>query len=68
MDMDEYLVTLMMRERLAEARADAARDAMLRAARPTRRPARVQLGLALIRFGEWVLGEAPSPSASPACR
>jgi hypothetical protein len=68
MDLNEYLVILMARERMAEAQAAAARDALLRAARPARRPARVQLGLALIRFGRWILGAAPTASASPAGR
>lgn len=68
MDMNEYLVTLMLRERMAELHAEAARYAMLRAARPARRPARVRLGLVLIRFGQWFAGEAPAASPSPACR
>lgn len=55
MHLDEQLV----RERLDEARADAARQALIRSLRPVRRPVRVIVGVALIKIGHWVAGQAP---------
>jgi hypothetical protein len=52
--LDEHLV----RERLEEARAFAARAALIRSLRPARRPVRVVVGIALIKFGHWVAGQA----------
>jgi hypothetical protein len=52
---DEQLV----RERLDEARAYAARQALIRSLRPVRRPVRVIVGAALIKIGRWVAGQAP---------
>ena len=54
MDPNEYLVECFIKERLAEARAAAARGAYARSL-PPRRPARVVLGRALIRIGHWIL-------------
>ena len=56
MDPSEYLVECLIKERLAEARAAAARGAYARSL-PPRRPARVVLGRALIRIGHWILGQ-----------
>lgn len=50
MDMNEYFVEWLLKERLAEARAAAARSALI-GPLPPRRPARVALGLALVRLG-----------------
>jgi len=47
------------RQRLEEARAEAARWALLRQLLPARHPARVALGFALIKVGHWVAGRAP---------
>ena len=55
MHLDEQLV----RERLDEARAYAARQALIRSLRPVRRPVRVALGVALIKIGHWIAGPAP---------
>ncbi len=55
MHLDEQLV----RERLDEARALAARLALIRSLRPVRRPMRVVVGAALIKIGHWVAGQAP---------
>jgi hypothetical protein len=55
MHLDEQLV----RERLDEARAYAARQALIRSLRPVRRPVRVIVGVALIKIGRWVAGQAP---------
>jgi hypothetical protein len=53
------------RQRLDEARAEAARWALLRQLRPARRPARVALGFALIKVGHWVAGRAPRRAGQP---
>jgi hypothetical protein len=58
MDMNEYAVAEIVRMRLADLRADAARHDLAAAARPQRRPLRVTLGLALIRLGEAAAGDA----------
>jgi hypothetical protein len=52
-------------ERMAEARAYAARRALLRDSRPPRRGLRVRLGGFLLGAGHRLLGAAPS-SADPA--
>ena len=64
MDPNEYLVECLVKERLAEARAAAARNTLARSL-PPRRPARVALGLALVRVGRWILGPDPE-HAGPA--
>jgi hypothetical protein len=53
------------RQRLEEARAEAARRALLRQLRPARHPARVALGFALIKVGHWVAGRAPRRAGQP---
>ena len=53
------------RQRLDEARAEAARRALLRDLRPARRPMRVTVGFALIKVGHWVAGRAPRRAAEP---
>ncbi len=63
--MHVYLDEQVVRERLDEARADAARQALIRSLRPVRRPMRVALGLALIRVGHWVAGRAPRRAGHP---
>lgn len=65
MDLNEYLAVWLVRERLAEARACAARKALLDACRPARRKVRVSLGLALIKFGQWLLGHASEDAGEP---
>lgn len=65
MDSNEYFVELLVRQRLAEARALAERWAPIDSVRPPRQPARVALGLALIRLGRWVLGRVPEPEGAP---
>ena len=51
MDMNLYFAEWLVRERLAEARAAGARDAVLHAARPRPGPLRARLGLALVSLG-----------------
>lgn len=65
MDYNEYFAEVLVRQRLAEARAMAERWAPMDAARPPRQPARVALGWALIRLGRWILGRAPEPEGAP---
>jgi hypothetical protein len=54
-----------VRQRLDEARAEAARQALLRDLRPARRPIRVAVGFALIKVGHWVAGRAPRRTSQP---
>jgi len=53
------------RQRLDEARAEAARWALLRQLRPARQPMRVVVGFALIKVGHWVAGRAPRRAGQP---
>ena len=64
MDMNVYFAEWLIKERLAEARAAGARDALLHAHRPPRQPMRIALGLALIRLGQRIQTGRPS-TASP---
>lgn len=64
MDLNEYLAECLVKERLAEARAAAARSALLRDL-PPRRPIRIALGLGLVRIGRWILGQAPENVSEP---
>lgn len=61
LQMDEQVA----RQRLDEARAEAARWALIRQLRPARRPMRVAVGFALIKVGHWVAGRAPRRAAQP---
>jgi hypothetical protein len=63
--MNTHLHEQLVRERLDEARAAAARLALLRKLRPARRPVRVAVGFALIKVGHWVAGRAPKLAAGP---
>jgi hypothetical protein len=65
MAMNTHLDEQLVRERLDEARAMAARLALLRKLGPVRRPLRVTVGFALIKIGRWVAGRAPKPAAGP---
>jgi len=64
MELNAYFVELLVRERLAQARAFAERRALIDALRPPRRPVRMNLGLALIRIGHWILGSASNTPPS----
>ena len=57
--MCEEFSAFLARERHAEMRAYAARQALVRAARPARRPIRIMLGTTLVRAGEWLLRRSP---------
>jgi hypothetical protein len=65
MAMNTYLHEQLVRERLDEARAMAARLALLRKLGPARRPVRVTVGFALIKVGHWVAGRAAKLAAKP---
>ncbi|HEU4369533.1 MAG TPA: hypothetical protein VFV05_15030 [Methylomirabilota bacterium] len=56
MDMNEYTLDVVVRDRLAEMRADGERTRRIRIARPASRPLRVALGHALIRLGRRLQG------------
>jgi hypothetical protein len=59
MDMNLYFAEWLVRERLAEARAASARDALTRAVRPERRPVRGRLGAVLVSLGRRLEGRRP---------
>jgi len=61
MDMNEYALEILARDRLAELRAAAELANRVRAARPVSRPLRVVLGQALIRLGHRLQGVRRSP-------
>ena len=63
--MNTHLHEQLVKERLDEARATAARLALLRKLGPVRRPLRVTVGFALIKIGRWMAGRAPKPAAGP---
>jgi hypothetical protein len=63
--MNMYLDEQLVRDRLEDARAMTARQALVRGLRPARRPVRVTLGLALIRAGHWMAGRAPRRTGQP---
>jgi len=60
MDMNVYFAEWLIKERLAEARAAGARDALFHAHRPPRQPMRVALGRVLIRLGQRIQSGRPS--------
>ncbi len=57
MEFNDYFVERLVKERLAETRAAAARAHLLDRSRRPRRPLRVTVGTALVRAGAWLLGE-----------
>jgi hypothetical protein len=63
--MNMYLDEQLVRDRLDDARAQAAQSAMVLRLRPTRLPVRVALGLALIRAGYWIAGRDTRRAAQP---
>ena len=65
MDFNEYVAAWLIRERLAEARALAARTALIASIHPPRRALRKCLGNALIRLGRWIAGSAPQSVGEP---
>ena len=64
MDMNEYLMEFLVRERLRETeRLARASQWAERASGRWRRALRVALGRAMIRAGRWVRGQAPDAAA-----
>jgi hypothetical protein len=61
MHMLEDVVLQVAKERMGDAWRHAEQMRAIRRARAPRRSARVRLGMALIRFGHWILGQ-PSPT------
>jgi hypothetical protein len=60
--MNIYLEELIARERIAEARAQAAQLALIQDLSPSPRRIRVAFGRGLIRIGHWVAGPEPRHS------
>ena len=60
-----YLAEQIAKDRLSEARAMAAQGRLMDKARIVPEPLRVTLGLALIRLGRSLAGQAPKSTASP---
>ena len=60
--MNIYLEELIARERIADARAQAAQLALIQGLSPAPRRIRVAFGRALIRIGHWVAGPEPRHS------
>ena len=56
MDMNEYALEVLVRDRLAEMRDEGERSSRIRAASPESRPLRLVLGHALIRMGDRLRG------------
>ncbi|MFI5341807.1 MAG: hypothetical protein ACHQ7N_18445 [Candidatus Methylomirabilales bacterium] len=65
MHMLEDMMLLIARERMEDALRSAEWRRALRLARGPRRPARVLLGMALIRLGHWLLGQPSSAPGTP---
>lgn len=63
--MNTHLDWLVAKQRIEDARAFAARERLIAALQPTRSPLRATLGLALIKAGRWVAGEAPRRGVEP---
>jgi hypothetical protein len=59
MDMNEYVVRFLVRERLASAREQARRRALVPLS--TRRPLRARVGATLVALGHHLLQEIPPP-------
>lgn len=60
MDLNEYELAWLVKERLRQDREFAARQALIKEARADRPALRVRLGVLLIRLGGWLQGEAES--------
>ena len=65
----EDIMLLMARERMEDAVRYAEQRRAHRIARTRRRPARVHLGMALVRFGHWIMGRScPEPEVSSSAK
>jgi hypothetical protein len=64
MDLNEYTMSLLFKQRHADLMAAARRHALLRRSGIARRGLRMKLGTGLIRLGAWLLHEQyPTPKA-----
>lgn len=63
MDFNVYVLEFLVRERLREAERLARVSQWMEPSDPRSRPFRVALGLAMIRAGRWVLGQASDAPA-----
>ena len=68
MDVNEYTLEVLVREKLDEARAMTARRALVMDSRPARAPLRARVGAALIALGERVGGPAAVRAGAPTPR
>ena len=66
MEVNEYTLEILVREKLAEARAMTARRALVMGARPPRLPLRARVGAALIALGERLGGPTAPRAGTPA--
>jgi len=68
MDMNDYVIDMLVRQRLDDIRIDARRAVLAAALLSPRQPLRVTLGVTLVHLGRWVLGDehgvVPTPEAS----
>jgi hypothetical protein len=65
MDLNDYTMSFLIKQRHADLLAAARREALLRPRDTVRRPLRVTLGTTLIRLGAWLLrGRYPTPGAA----
>jgi hypothetical protein len=77
MDMNDYLIDTLVRQRLDTIRADARRAVLAAALAGPRQSLRVRFGVVLMRLGRWLLGDAhgagpaparvPRPASRPSC-
>ena len=65
MHIDENIMLLMAGQRVQDAERRAEEWRALRLARPPRPPSRVLLGMALVRLGHWIMGQASMAPGSP---
>lgn len=63
--MNGLMEEIMVRERVREALAQAAHQRLVASLRPARTSMRRSLGMALIRAGRWVAGQAPRGAGEP---
>jgi hypothetical protein len=65
MEMNEYVLEALVREKLDGARAMTARRALVAACHPPRAPLRARVGTALIALGERLTGAAAPRAGAP---
>lgn len=63
--MNDYVLAVLVKERIADARRLVARRALFRTHGPGRPPLRAWVGLTLIRIGRWLLGDTREAVRNP---